>query len=76
MTAQPAVRPVVSPRLLRLPAVLDRVGLGRSRVYDLVKDGKFPAPVHLSARAIAWVESEVDSWCQDRVNERDAEAPR
>ena len=74
MVAEPAVPRVAPPRLLRLPEVLDRIGLGRSRVYDLVKEGRFPAPVRLSDRAIAWVESEVDCWCQARVDERDAEA--
>jgi prophage regulatory protein len=61
-------------RLLRLPAVLELVGLGRSRIYDLVSEGRFPAPVRLSDRAVAWVASEVDEWVQARVDERDAEA--
>lgn len=65
-----------APRLLRLPDVLARVGLRRSRVYDLVADGSFPRPVKLSARAIAWVESEVDTWVQERIDERDSEVPQ
>ena len=36
------------------------------------KRGEFPAPLYLSPRALAWVESEVDAWLVDRLAERDA----
>ncbi len=49
-----------SERLLRLPAVLDRVGYKRSRFLDLVRQGVFPRPVKLGARAVAWPESVID----------------
>ncbi|WP_428558886.1 MAG: helix-turn-helix transcriptional regulator [Solidesulfovibrio sp. DCME] len=48
-------------RLLRLPAVLDRVGYKRSRFLDLVRQGVFPKPVKLGPRAVAWPESVVDA---------------
>ncbi len=32
-------------RLIRLPAVQERVGMGRTAVYELIKAGKFPRPV-------------------------------
>ncbi|EHJ46927.1 phage transcriptional regulator, AlpA [Solidesulfovibrio carbinoliphilus subsp. oakridgensis] len=47
-------------RLLRLPAVLDRIGYKRSRFLDLVRQGVFPKPVKLGGRAVAWPESVVD----------------
>jgi prophage regulatory protein len=49
-----------SERLLRLPAVLDRVGYKRSRFLDLVRLGVFPRPIKLGARAVAWPESQID----------------
>jgi prophage regulatory protein len=36
------------------------------------KRGEFPAPLYLSPRALAWVESEVDAWLVARLAERDA----
>ena len=48
-------------RLLRLPAVLDRIGYKRSRFLDLVRQGVFPKPVKLGARAVAWPESTVEA---------------
>jgi prophage regulatory protein len=61
---------IPAPRLLRLPAVLDRVGLGRSRWYDLVAQGKAPTPVRLSERAVAWRESDVTAWIESREEAR------
>ncbi|MEL6487711.1 MAG: AlpA family transcriptional regulator [Pseudomonadota bacterium] len=53
------VRP---PRLIRLPEVMDRVGLRRTAVYERVKEGEFPKPRSLGPRCSVWVESEIDEW--------------
>jgi prophage regulatory protein len=49
-------------KILRLPTVLDRTGLSRSTVYLRVTEGKFPRPVSLGARAVGWIETEVEEW--------------
>ena len=54
-------------RLLRLPAVMERCALGRSSIYAGVRNGTFVTPVRLSARAVAWHESEIDRWVSGRV---------
>lgn len=48
-------------RLMRLPEVLDRVGLGKTKVYALVKSGDFPAPVKVG-RSSLWHTDEVFRW--------------
>lgn len=53
-------------RLLRLPDVLDRVGLSRSMVYSLAAAGQFPAPVRLSSRTSAWRSDDVQAWIDSR----------
>jgi prophage regulatory protein len=55
--------------ILRLPAVKVRTGLSRSSIYLWISKGKFPAPVSLGARAVGWVESEVDDWVALRIME-------
>ncbi|WP_032188801.1 helix-turn-helix transcriptional regulator [Escherichia coli] len=42
-------------RLIRLPEVLERTGYGKAWIYRLINDGKFPAPVKIGSRAIAFV---------------------
>ena len=55
-----------SVRLLRIDDVGDRLGLSRSHVWRMVKDGRFPKPRRLSSRAVGWLESEVSVWIGDR----------
>lgn len=43
------------------------IGLGRDTVYRLVREGKFPKPIKLSARASGWYEHEVVAWGQQRA---------
>jgi prophage regulatory protein len=56
--------------ILRLPALCDRVGLGRSTVYALMQRGQFPHPIRLSARAVGWRESEIEQWIAERTAQR------
>lgn len=63
-----------APRLLRLPAVLDRVGVSRASLYRMIAAGEFPAPVHLSARSVAWPEADVSEWIEARIAGRGAAA--
>lgn len=60
------------PRFLRIGAVIDRVGLSRRTILDLVADGRFPRPVHPSPHTRAWIEAEVVEWMEARIAERDA----
>jgi prophage regulatory protein len=55
--------------ILRLPAVKLRTGLSRSTIYLRVAQGKFPAPISLGARAVGWLESEIDDWIARRIIE-------
>ncbi|MFM0321103.1 helix-turn-helix transcriptional regulator [Caballeronia glebae] len=59
--------PQVPARFLRLGQVKDRTGLSRSTIYQFIKDGKFPPSLSIGARAVAWLESDVDRWIADRV---------
>ncbi|EWH09032.1 phage transcriptional regulator AlpA [Catenovulum agarivorans DS-2] len=57
-------------RLIKLKTVLNVTGLGRSTLYEYVKNGQFPKPVDLGIRNVAWVESEVEEWIQQRIAAR------
>ncbi len=59
----------MSTMILRLPAVKARTGLSRSTIYAFVDCGKFPRPISLGARAVGWVDAEVDAWVARRIEE-------
>ncbi|MDF2690995.1 MAG: AlpA family transcriptional regulator [Gammaproteobacteria bacterium] len=54
----------------RLPEVKNITGLSRSTIYDLVKRGEFPQPISLGLRAVGWLDSEIESWIQGRIDSR------
>ena len=54
-------------RILRLPEVQRRTGLSRSTIYVRLDQGLFPRPVSLGARAVGWIDSEVDEWIRERI---------
>jgi prophage regulatory protein len=54
-------------RILRRKQVQERIGLSRSTIYLRVAEGNFPKPFSLGARAVGWLESDVDIWIQQQV---------
>lgn len=62
----------MSVRLIKMPEVMSRTGNGKAWIYRLISQGRFPRTVKVGARAIAFVESEVDEWISRRIEERDA----
>ncbi|WP_394438960.1 helix-turn-helix transcriptional regulator [Sphingobium naphthae] len=51
-----------SDRLLRLPEVRQRVGLGKTMIYELIADGRFPKPYKITPAAARWSEREIEFW--------------
>lgn len=56
-----------APSILRRKQVEARTGLSRSTIYDRIKAGTFPAPISLGAKAVGWIESEIDAWLNARI---------
>lgn len=48
--------------LLRLPEVMERVRMRKTKIYELIRDGRFPEPVSLFGRGSAWWSHEIESW--------------
>jgi prophage regulatory protein len=55
-------------RFLRLPDVEQATGLKKSTIYLMIRRGDFPKPIALTPRCVAWPESVVLQWIQDRIN--------
>ena len=52
--------------LLRIAAVIQATGLGRSTIYKLIAEDKFPSPVQLTGRAVAWRRADLERWSATR----------
>lgn len=56
---------ISSERLIKLDEVKRRVGLGKSMIYRLISEGRFPAPYKLSPLASRWSDREIADWIND-----------
>ncbi|MGU5731609.1 AlpA family phage regulatory protein [Aeromonas jandaei] len=62
MVTQPSIK------VLRMPAVEQKIGMSRSTFYDWLNpkspryDPTFPRPKHLGKHSVGWSESELDEW--------------
>ena len=59
-------------RIIKLKEVLNKTGLGRSTLYNLIGASQFPKPIPLGLRAVGWLESEIEEWIMARVRTRDS----
>lgn len=55
--------------LIKLPAVKQRTTLSTSEIYRRIEAGTFPAQVRLGAKAVAWLEHEIDTWISEAVEQ-------
>ena len=56
-------------RILRLPDVMKNTGLKRSTIYKLMAAKGFPIQISLGAKAVGWLESDIENWIQDRISQ-------
>ena len=56
--------------LLTIEEVGSRIRLAKPTIYKLIREGKFPQQLHLSANKVVWLEREVDEWLASRVAAR------
>jgi len=64
----------VKKRFIRLPEVLERTGFSKAWIYRLISQNRFPKPIKLGERAIAFLESEIDDWIEQIVHSSRNEA--
>jgi len=55
-------------RLIRIKEVMSKTGIARSTVWYMVKKGTFPIPRKVSPRVTVCVESEIDTFIKNVVN--------
>ena len=72
-----AIRETAEIRIIRRKQVEARTGLSRSTIYSKLKrnpkrpsdfDPTFPVPISIGAKAVGWIESELDAWLVAQIN--------
>lgn len=55
--------------LIKLPEVKRRTTLSTSEIYRRLEAGTFPQQIRLGAKAVAWLEHEIDTWISETVEQ-------
>ena len=58
--------------MIKLKEVQKMTSLSRSSIYAYMDKGIFPTQVKLGARSVAWLESDIQSWVESKINARNA----
>ena len=58
--------------MIKLKDVQRITSLSRSSIYAYIEKGIFPTQVKLGARSVAWLESDIQSWVESKINARNA----
>ena len=51
-------------RLLRVSTLSEQLGISRTTLWRMVKDGTFPAPRRITAGVKGWLPKDVDEWLE------------
>ncbi len=54
-------------KILRLTAVLEKLGISKATVYRWIQTEGFPSPIHLGPRAVGWTEDSIEKWVESRA---------
>jgi prophage regulatory protein len=55
-------------RFIRLKEVIQISGLGKTKIYELQAQGRFPMRVQITTHSVGWIEEEVQAWLTARIN--------
>lgn len=57
-------------RFVKLRDVVDRLGIARSTLYDMIASGEFPEPIVLRNRLHCWLESDIEEYMSQKIAQR------
>lgn len=67
LNREPSAEMCRSLRVLRLSDVIQKTGLSKSTIYARIRSHEFPASIPLGARAVGFVEVEVDDYLRGLI---------
>ena len=57
-------------KIIKLKQVMEMTTFCRTTIYRLIKRGEFPKQIKLAERSSGWLESEVVSYLEAKINNR------
>lgn len=60
--------------VVRLPDIINLTGASKATIYSWMSQNRFPKPIKIGSRSVAWIAEEVNAWIRERINARDEQA--
>lgn len=60
--------------LLRQKQVRELTGLANSTIYLYISQGRFPRPIRIGTRAVAYTRSSINRWIQEKIDDASKES--
>ena len=57
-------------RYIRFKELRKLIPLGRTTIWRMMREGRFPQSRRIGRAAMAWVENEIDEWMKERAEMR------
>lgn len=67
--------PVTSRHLLSKRTVLKQIPISGATMWRTIAAGDFPKPIRIGKRRVAWLQTEIDDWLAERMEERGSSRP-
>ena len=61
--------------LIRLPEVQKITGMSRAGIYKAMNTGAFPTQIPIGERAVAWIDDEIFSWRDAKIEHARSQEP-
>ncbi|RQV93576.1 AlpA family phage regulatory protein [bacterium] len=58
-------------RYIRFKELRQRVPLGRTTIWRMMREGRFPRSRRIGKTATAWLENEIEEWIRNRADKRE-----
>jgi prophage regulatory protein len=59
---------ITDTKVIRFSELQKKIGLSRSTIFRLERDGKFPKHIQLGPKSTGWLMHQVDEWILSRMN--------
>lgn len=56
-------------KILRLPQVIEMIGMSKSSIYLAISNGNFPKPIKLSERSVGWTANDIENFIERKIQE-------
>jgi prophage regulatory protein len=63
----------MSMRFIRFKELRQRIPLGRTTIWRMMREGRFPQSRRIGKMAAAWLESEVEDWMKENAGTQEGQ---